>query len=216
MLVLEDDENMRLAVGGSLRGAGFAVDQVADLAAADEALWVNRYDCAVFDRKLPSGDSLRFVRAKRAAGLATPVLFLTALDSVDDRIAGLADGDDYLVKPFDMAELVARVRSLCRRSAIGRPPVLRCGDLELDPASRQVRRGGILLTLTPREFAVLELLMATPGTPVRRDALIAGAWDEMADPTSNILDVVIRQLRRKLHHPPMIHTVHRVGYRIDP
>ncbi len=216
--MIEDEEDLRLAIGTSLRGAGFAVDVVADLPAADEALWVNRYNGAVFDRLLPSGDALQFVRSKRAAGLTTPVLFLTGLGSELDRIAGLrGGGDDYLVKPFAMAELVARVGSLCRReSAVLARPVLRCGDLELDPGSRRVRRGGVLLTLTAKEFAVLELLMGSPSVPVPRAALLARGWDEYVTPTSNVLDVLIGGLRKKLRNPPMISTVTGVGYRIDP
>lgn len=216
VLVVEDDENLRLAISGTLRGAGFAVDAVGDLPAADQALWVNSYDCAVFDRMLPAGDSLAYVRSKRAAGSTVPILFLTARDGVADRVAGLEHGDDYLVKPFAVAELVARVGSLCRRVSSGRPAVLRCGDLEIDLGRHQVRRAGVLLTLTAKEFAVLELLVTHQGKPVKHDELIAYAWDEMATPKSNVLPVLIGQLRRKLHQPSMIHTVPEVGYRIDP
>jgi len=212
VLVVEDDENLRVAITGALRAAGFAVDAVGDLPAADEALVVNSYDCAVFDRMLPAGDSLSYVRARRPS---VPVLFLTARDAVADRIAGLQFGDDYLVKPFAVAELAARVRSLCRRVPAGRAPVLRCGDLEVDGARHEVRRAGVLLTLTTKEFAVLEYLVAKQGAPAGRAELIEQCWDQMADPASNVLDVVITQLRRKLRHPPMIHTVRGVGYRIE-
>jgi DNA-binding response OmpR family regulator len=213
VLVVEDDDNLRVAVTGALRGAGFAVDAVSDLPAADEALSVNSYDCAVFDRMLPSGDSLGYVQTYRPA---VPVLFLTARDAVADRIAGLEYGDDYLVKPFAVAELEARVRSLCRRVASGPPPVLRCGDVEIDSGRHEVRRAGVLLTLTGKEFAVLSYLVARQGRPVGRAELIEQCWDQMADPASNVLDVVITQLRRKLRQPPMVHTVRGVGYRIDP
>jgi DNA-binding response OmpR family regulator len=213
VLVVEDDENLRVAITGALRAAGFAVDAVGDLPAADEALAVNSYDCAVFDRMLPAGDSLSYVRARRPS---VPVLFLTARDAVADRIAGLQFGDDYLVKPFAVAELEARVRSLCRRVPAGRAPVLRCGDLEVDGGRHEVRRAGVLLTLTTKEFAVLEYLVAKRGAPAGRTELIEQCWDRMADPASNVLDVVITQLRRKLRHPPMIHTVRGVGYRIEP
>jgi two-component system, OmpR family, response regulator len=215
VLITEDDDNLRVAVPAALRTAGFAVDAVADLPAADEALYVNSYDCAVFDRMLPAGDALRYVAAKRRSGWAVPVLFLTARDSVADRIAGLGHGDDYLVKPFATAELVARVRSLCRRGTVGRPATLHCADLELDTARREVRRAGVLLTLTRKEFAVLEHLLSTPGQTVSRADLIHNAWDEMAEPASNVLDVLISQLRRKLRDPPLIHTVRTVGYVID-
>jgi two-component system, OmpR family, response regulator len=215
VLVVEDDDDLRVAISGSLRGAGFAVDAAGDLSAADEALAVNSYDCAVFDRMLPAGDSLAYVRSRRAAGSAVPVLFLTARDAVADRIAGLEHGDDYLVKPFAVEELAARVRSLCRRVATGRPPVLRCGDLEIDSGHHEVRRAGVLLTLTSKEFAVLEHLVLHQGRAVKRAELIEYGWDQMADPSSNVLDVLIAQLRRKLREPSMIHTIRGVGYRID-
>ncbi|TCO54775.1 DNA-binding response OmpR family regulator [Actinocrispum wychmicini] len=215
MLVTEDDENVRVAVEVALRGAGFAVDTAADLPGADEALYVNSYDCAVFDRMLPSGDALRYVHHRRQGGLQVPVLFLTARDSEADRLDGLRfGGDDLLVKPFAMAELVARVRALCRRGPTGRPAVLRCADVELDSARQRVVRAGVLLTLTRKEQLVLERLMTTPGRPVARQELISHAWDEMADPASNVLDVVIAQLRRKLSDPPLIHTVRGIGYLI--
>jgi DNA-binding response OmpR family regulator len=212
VLVVEDDENLRVAITASLRAAGFAVDSAGDLPSADEALTVNSYDCAVFDRMLPSGDSLQYVRARRPA---VPVLFLTARDAVADRIAGLEFGDDYLVKPFATEELEARVRRLCRRVAGGLPPVLRCGDLELDSGRHEVRRAGVLLTLTGKEFDVLRHLVARQRTPVTRSELIRAVWDPFVDPASNVLDVVITQLRRKLRNPPMIHTVRGIGYRID-
>lgn len=212
VLVIEDDADLRVAITVSLRGAGFAVDAVDDLPAADEALAVNAYDCAVFDRMLPSGDSLRYVQVRRPA---VPVLFLTARDAVADRIDGLTYGDDYLVKPFAVAELEARVRSLCRRATTGRPPVLRCGDLEIDSGRHEVRRAGLLITLTGKEFAVLEHLVAHQGRPVTRAELIRHGWDKFVDPASNVLDVLITQLRRKLREPAMIHTVRGVGYRME-
>jgi DNA-binding response OmpR family regulator len=213
VLVVEDDENLRIAIAGSLRAAGFAVDAAGDLPAADEALAVNSYDCAVFDRMLPSGDALRYVRVRRPS---VPVLFLTARDAVADRIAGLEHGDDYLVKPFAVEELEARVRRLCRRVSGGLPPVLRCGDLEIDSGRHEVRRAGVLLTLTGKEFDVLHRLVARQHTPVGRTELIKEVWDPFVDPASNVLDVVVAQLRRKLRNPPMIHTVRGVGYLIAP
>ena len=216
VLVAEDDDNLRTALDAALRSAGFAVDVVADLPAADEALFVTPYDCVVFDRMLPAGDSLRYVRARRNAGWPVPVLFLTALDSVADRVEGLRLGGDYLAKPFAMAELVARVRSLCRRSTARQPVVLRCADVELDGTTREVRRDGVLLSLTPKEFLVLERLMTTPGLPVSRQALIEHAWDKEANPGSNVVDVVIAQLRRKLRDPPPIRAVRLVGYLFAP
>jgi two-component system, OmpR family, response regulator len=211
VLVTEDDEDLRVAVEASLRGAGFAVDVAVDLPAADEALSVNSYDCAVFDRMLPGGDALRYVERRRRNGWLVPVLFLTARDTVLDRVDGLTWGDDYLVKPFAVAELVVRVRSLCRRSGTPAAPVLRYQDLELDAARHEVRRGDRLLTVTAKEFVVLERLLAASGA-VSRDELIASAWDELVPPASNVLDVLIAQLRRKLRPPPVLHTVRGFGY----
>lgn len=216
ILVTEDDDDLRLAISGSLRGAGLAVDAVGDLPDADQALAVNAYDCAVFDRMLPSGDALNYVGTRRSAGSIVPVLFLTARDSVADRIAGLQHGDDYLVKPFAMAELIARVHSLCRRLPVRLPPTLACGDVEIDTGRHEVRRAGVLLTLTGKEFAVLELLAARQKQPVSRAELIECCWDSELEPKSNMLDVLIGQLRRKLRVPAMIHTVRGFGYRIDP
>ena len=208
----EDDDDVRMALDAALRSAGFAVDIVSDLPAADEALFLNSYDCVVFDRMLPAGDALHFVHGRRNDGWRVPVLFLTGRDSLADRVDGLRLGGDYLPKPFAMAELVARVRSLCRRGTTRPPAVLRCADVELDGGTREVRRDGVLLVLTPKEFLVLERLMTAYGTPVTRQELIEHAWDRAADPESNVLDVVIAQLRRKLRNPPLIHTVRGTGY----
>ncbi|MEU6731769.1 response regulator transcription factor [Streptomyces physcomitrii] len=215
VLVVEDDENLRFALTAALRGSGLAVDEAPDLPQADEALFVTSYDCAVLDRTLPSGDAAAWVRDWRRGGGAVPVLFLTARDTVADRVEGFeAGGDDYLVKPFAVPELIARVHSLCRRSGAVRPPVYRCGDLEIDTARREVRRDGVLLMLTGKEFAVLEMLAARADQALSRGALIEGCWDEMAEPQSNVLDVLISQLRRKLGEPPLIRTVRGVGYRL--
>ncbi|MER5640736.1 response regulator transcription factor [Kitasatospora sp. NPDC002227] len=215
VLVIEDDEDLRFAVAAALRGGGLAVDEVADLPAADEALSVTEYDCAVFDRMLPAGDSVDYVQRLRRAGRAVPVLFLTAKDQVADRVEGFdAGGDDYLVKPFAAPELVARVRSLCRRAGTVRPPVHRVADLEIDTARRQVRRAGLLLFLTGKEFAVLELLATRADQAVTRTEIIEKCWDEMAEPNSNVVDVLILQLRRKLGDPQLIHTVRGTGYRL--
>ncbi|MFI9452692.1 winged helix-turn-helix domain-containing protein [Amycolatopsis sp. NPDC052450] len=212
VLVTEDDEDLRLAVEASLRGSGFAVDVAKDLPDADEALSVNAYDCVVLDRMLPAGDSLGYVGERRRDGWEVPVLFLTARDTIADRIAGLALADDYLVKPFAMAELVARVRSLCRRGDSGAAPVLDFLDLELDIGRHEARRGGVTLTLTGKEFAVLHRLVVSAGEPVRRRDLTDAGWDELVPPSPNALEVLIAQLRHKLGPPPVIHTVRGVGY----
>ncbi len=217
VLLVEDDEDLRTAVAAALRAAALAVDTAVDLAAADEALFATPYDCVVFDRMLPDGDALDYVRGRRRAGWSAPVLFLTARDTLADRVAGFqGGGDDYLIKPFGTAELVARVHSLCRRSGQQRPAVLRSADLELDTARREVRRGGVLLTLTYKEFAVLEYLLVRAGDAVSRADIEEHCWDAMAEPMSNVVDVVIAQLRRKLGDPPLIGTVRGQGYRLGP
>ncbi|PYC63072.1 DNA-binding response regulator, partial [Streptomyces tateyamensis] len=173
----------------------------------------------VADRLLPDGDSLRLVAARRRDGWSRPVLLLTALDSVADRVTGLEAGaDDYLVKPFAAAELVARVRNLARRPLQAvTAPQLRLGDLELDLPRRRVTRGGVLLSLTAKEHAVLQILMLQAGQVVTRSRLIESCWDELNEPMSNVVDVLIRQLRRRLGAPDPIETVRGVGYRlVDP
>jgi DNA-binding response OmpR family regulator len=215
VLVVEDDENMRVAVAAELTGAGLSVVAAGDLATADAALSARDYDCVVFDRMLPDGDAVHYVQRRRQQGWATSVLFLTARDTLADRVAGFEHGgDDYLVKPFAVAEMTARVLALCRRSGSGRPSVLRYAGLEVDCARRQVRRDGVLLTLSDKEFAVLEYLMARPGAAVPRGELIEHCWDTSTDPMSNVVDVVVRRLRGKLGEPGLVHTVRGVGYRL--
>ncbi|MFF7636565.1 winged helix-turn-helix domain-containing protein [Kitasatospora sp. NPDC008050] len=218
VLVLEDDPRLGPEIADGLRRAGFAVDLAADLAEADLKLSLTDYHCLVADRALPDGDALGLVAERRAAGWLRPVLLLTAMDSVADRVAGFEHGaDDYLVKPFAAAELAARVRNLCRRPEPARLPQLRLGDLELDLPRRRVSRAGVLLTLTAKEFSVLELLMLQAGTVVTRTRLIESCWDELNEPMSNVVDVLIRQLRRRLGPPDPIQTVRGVGYRlVDP
>ncbi|GAA3768423.1 response regulator transcription factor [Plantactinospora mayteni] len=215
VMVVEDDENLRLAVTTELLGTGLRVDQAADIAAADAALSAGRYDCVVFDRMLPDGDAIGYVHRRRQQGWAVPVLFLTARDSVADRVAGFAQGgDDYLVKPFAVAEMAARVHALVRRAGSARPSVLRHADLVVDCARREVRRAGVLLTLTGKEFAVLEYLIARPEQAVGRAELIEHCWDTRTDPMANVVDVVVRRLRVKLREPELIHTVRGHGYRL--
>jgi two-component system copper resistance phosphate regulon response regulator CusR len=218
VLIVEDDPELGPVILRGLREAGFAVDFAADLAEADLKLAVNTYDCLIADRALPDGDALSLLAAQRKAGSVLPVLLLTALDAVADRVAGFEHGaDDYLVKPFAFAELTARVRALCRRGQPVRLPELRVGDLELDAPRRRVRRAGVLLTLTAKEFAVLEILMLRADEVVTRTELIERCWDEQAEPLSNVVDVLIGQLRRKLGPPDLILTERGVGYRMaDP
>jgi len=215
VMVVEDDGDLRLAVTTELARTGMRVDEAADLGTAHTALSTWHYDCVVFDRMLPDGDAIGYVHRRRQQGWAVPVLFLTARDTLADRVAGFEHGgDDYLVKPFAVAEMTARVRALGRRAGTGRPSVLRHGDLEVDCARRQVRRAGVLLVLTAKEFAVLEYLMTRPEQAVPRSELIEHCWDSSTDPMSNVVDVVVRRLRGKLREPELIHTVRGRGYRL--
>jgi DNA-binding response OmpR family regulator len=215
VLVLEDGPELGAEIAEGLRSVGYAVDLVVTIADADLAVTVNGYDCLVLDRILPDGDGLELVRELRRRGFRVPVLMLTALDTVGDRVGGFAEGaDDYLVKPFAFAELAARVGALCRRTDQPRPAILRAGGLEVDTARKRVRREGVLLSLGAKEFAVLELLVVRAGQVVSRADLIEHCWDEQADPLSNVVDAVIAQLRRKLG-APVISTVRGAGYLID-
>jgi DNA-binding response OmpR family regulator len=216
VLVVEDDPELGPPIADGLRTAGFAVDLAEQLAEAHLKAAVNTYDCVVADRGLPDGDALDLLREWRRSGDTTPVLLLTSYGTVEDRVTGFEHGaDDYLVKPFAMAELTARVRALCRRGQPMSPPVIAVGNLTMDLPRRRVRRSGVLLMLTAKEFAVLETLMVRPGQVVTRSELIESCWDEMSDPMSNVVDVVIAQLRRKLGAPDLIETVRGAGYRVQ-
>ncbi|MEV5838587.1 response regulator transcription factor [Nocardia sp. NPDC052112] len=215
VLVIEDDEGLGLEVAAGLRSAGFAVDLAPSLADADFKISVNGYDVLVVDRGLPDGDGLQLVAAHRARGQRVPVLMLTARDALVDRIAGFEHGaDDYLVKPFALPELAARVRALSRRREYPAPARIVLGDIDIDLPRRRVQRAGILRSLTPKEFAVLELLATRAGSVVSRSELIECCWDEMAEPASNVVDAVVAQLRRKLGAPPVIETVRGTGFLI--
>ncbi|MCP3994057.1 MAG: response regulator transcription factor [bacterium] len=214
VLIVEDDVELNGALERRLRASGFAVDTAADIPDAELAIAVNQYDCLVLDRAVPAGDTIEMVRKLRDTGTTTPALFLTAKDSVAQRVDGFeAGGDDYLVKPFAMEELIARVRRLCRRSVNETPPILQIGNLEVDQAKAEVRRGGVLLTLTTKELGVLVELASQPDVVVSRTHLIETCWDEMTDPMSNTVDVHIASLRRKLGDPQLIHTVRGQGYK---
>jgi DNA-binding response OmpR family regulator len=216
VLVVEDDRELGAEVAGGLRSVGYAVDLAETLADADLKLSVNGYDCLVLDRLLPDGDGLSLLRRRRDAGERVPVLMLTALDAVTDKVAGFSEGaDDYLVKPFAFAELAARVSALCRRAEHPRQAIVKIEDLELDVSRKRVRRGGVLLSLGAKEFAVLELLVVRAGQVVSRTEIIEHCWDELNDPLSNVVDAVIAQLRRKLGPPIMIDTVRGSGYLIE-
>ncbi len=213
VLVVEDDEVLGQKIASGLRAAGFAVDLVQLIVDADINVSVNSYDVLVVDRGLPDGDGVHLIAMLRARGCRIPALVLTARDGLSDRIAGFEHGaDDYLTKPFALAELAARVRALCRRRDHPVPALLRLGDLDIDLPRRRVRRAGILRSLTPKEFAVLELLATRAGSVVSRSDLIEACWDEMAEPNSNVVDSVMAGLRRKLGPPQVIETVRGAGF----
>jgi DNA-binding response OmpR family regulator len=215
VLVAEDFEVLARSIGTGLRREGMAVDVVLDGDDALEHLAVTRYDVVVLDRDLPGVHGDEVCRRITAAGAGSRVLMLTAASTIRDRVEGLGLGaDDYLPKPFDFAELVARVRALARRSAPAVPPVLIAGDLRLDPARRIAERGGRRLDLSPREFAVLECLLAAGGRAVSAEELLERVWDEMADPFTTAVKSTIRRLRGKLGDPPAVETVREGGYRI--
>ena len=215
VLVVEDHATLAGRIAQGLRQAGMAVDAVHDGAAALEAAAQAAYDVIVLDRDLPGlhGD---LVCARLVdVGCRSRLLMLTAAATNDDLINGLGLGaDDYLPKPFDFAELVARIRALARRSAPAVPPVLECGGLTLDPGRRVALRSGRRLDLSPKEFGVLECLLAAGGRVVPAEELLDRVWDSAADPFTTAVKTTIRRLRLKLGDPPVISTVREGGYRI--
>jgi len=215
VLVVEDFEVLARSIGTGLRREGMAVDVALDGNDALEHLAVTRYDVVVLDRDLPGTHGDEVCRRLVAGGSGSRVLMLTAASTVKERVDGLGLGaDDYLPKPFDFAELVARVRALGRRSAAALPPTLEAADLTLDPSRLVAFRGGRRLELSRKEFAVLECLLAVPGRVVSAEELLERAWDEAADPFTTAVKTTIRRLRAKLGDPPVIHTVREGGYRI--
>jgi DNA-binding response OmpR family regulator len=215
VLVVEDFEILARAIGTGLRREGMAVDVVLDGNDALEHLAVTRYDVVVLDRDLPGTHGDEVCRQIVAGHSQSRVLMLTAASTVKQRVEGLGLGaDDYLPKPFDFAELVARIRALGRRSATALPPTLESGDLTLDPNNRVALRAGRRLDLSPKEFAVLECLLAAAGRVVSAEELLERVWDEAADPFTTAVKTTIRRLRAKLGDPPVIHTVREGGYRI--
>jgi two-component system OmpR family response regulator len=218
ILVVEDEAKMAGLIRRGLREEGLAVD-VAER--GEEALWMagsTDYDAIVLDVMLPGIDGFETCRRLRSDGVWTPVLMLTARDAVEDRVAGLDSGsDDYLVKPFSFAELLARLRALTRRGEVERPAVLEVGELRLDPATRQVWRRDVEIALSAKEFALLEAFMRRPGEVLSRFQLLEHAWDYEYENRSNVIDVYVRYLREKVDRPfgaDSIETVRGAGYRL--
>ncbi len=215
MLLVEDEPYMAEAIRDGLRLEAIAADIAGDGNAALELLSINDYDVAVLDRDLPgpSGDEI----AKRivSSGSGMPILMLTAADRLDDKASGFGLGaDDYLTKPFELQELVLRLRALDRRRAHGRPPVREIAGLRLDPFRREVYRDGRYVPLTRKQFAVLEVLVAAEGGVVSAEELLERAWDQNANPFTNAVRITISALRKRLSDPGIIATVAGVGYRI--
>jgi two-component system OmpR family response regulator len=214
VLVVEDEPKMAALLRRGLVEEGHAPDIAGR---GEEALWLaeaHQYDAVVLDVMLPGLSGFEICRRLRGAGVWTPVLMLTARDSVDDRVAGLdAGADDYLTKPFSLAELFARLRALVRRGDVERPAELVVGELRLDPASRRVWRGGREVQLSPKEFALLETFMRRPGQVLSRLQLLEHAWDFAYENRSNVVDVYVRYLRQKLGRE-LFETVRGAGYRL--
>src|SRR5437868_10443928 len=218
VLIVEDELRMASLIRRGLVNEGLAADVAGS---GEDALWMapaHDYDAVVLDVMLPDLDGSAVCRRRRNAGVWAPVLMLTARDAVDDRVAGLDSGaDDYLVKPFAFAELLARLRALARRGDGERPAVLVVGDLRLDPATREVTREGRPVTLSAKEFALLETFMRRPGEVLTRIHLLEHAWDFAYDNRSNVVDVHVRRLRRKIDEPfgrRSLETIRGAGYRL--
>jgi two-component system OmpR family response regulator len=218
LLVIEDDRAAAAYVAKGLSESGYVVDLAPDGRTGLFMASAGNYDALIIDRMLPGMDGLALVTALRAAEIRTPVLILSALGAVDDRVKGLrAGGDDYLATPFAFAELLARVEALLRRgsSASTQPTKLKVGDLEMDLLTRNVTRGGQDIELLPREFHLLEFLMRHAGQVVTRTMLLENVWDYHFDPQTNVIDVHVSRLRQKIDKgfaKPMLHTIRGAGY----
>lgn len=219
VLIVEDQVKMASLLRRTLRGAGVAADVAIK---GEDAVWMagaTNYDAVVLDVMLPGIDGFETCRRLRSDQVWTPVLMLTARDALRDRVAGLDGGaDDYLTKPFAIAELLARLRALARRGPVERPAVLEVGSLRLDPASRRVWRGDDEVEVSTKGFALLDMFMRRPGEVLSRFDLLEGAWDNGYENRSNVIDVHIRQLRERIDEPfgvQSIETVRGVGYRLS-
>ena len=219
VLLVEDDAKLAAAIARGLRHEGYAVDLVGDGEAALMSAGVWSYDAIVLDVMLPERDGFDVCATLRERDCWAPILMLTARGQVGDRIRGLDVGaDDYLAKPFDFGELLARLRALVRRAPASRPVRLEVGDLVVDPSTHEVSRAGVPVSLTAREFAVLEYLARHAGQAITRTAVLDHVWDENFEGPTNIVDVYVGYLRRKLEQPferPLIRTIRGVGYALE-
>ncbi len=217
LLLVEDDPELARELAAGLRGAGVDVAAASTAPGGRERALLGQFEVLVLDVMLPGGDGFTLCRELRARGVATPVLMLTARDAVDDRVRGLESGaDDYLVKPFAFRELLARVRALARRRPALAPEVVDVADLRVDLGARRVTRAGRALELTAKEFALLEVFARHPDRVLDRATITAHVWDENHDPFTNVLEVLVRRLRRKIDdgfEPKLIHTLRGAGYR---
>jgi DNA-binding response OmpR family regulator len=218
LLLVEDDKKAARVLSRGLLEEGFVVDKAHAGDIADELAAANRYDVIVLDWLLPRKDGLSVCRELRARGIRTPILMLTARASLPDRVSGLDSGaDDYLTKPFAFEELLARIRALLRRSDLTRPTVLSVADLSLDPVTHRVARAGVEISLTPKEHAILEILMRQAGQVVSRTRIGAAVWEQDPEDLANLVDVHVSHLRRKIDQgdgPSLIHTVRGRGFRL--
>ena len=216
VLIVEDEPLMAEAIRDGLRLQAIAADLAANGATALELLAVNTYDIAVLDRDIPGPSGDEIARRIVASGSGLPILMLTAADRLDDKASGFELGaDDYLTKPFELRELVLRLRALDRRRAHARPPVWEMAGVRLDPFRREVYRDGRYVALTRKQFAVLEVLLAAEGGVVSAEELLERAWDQNADPFTNAVRITVSALRKRLGEPWVIGTVPGVGYRIE-
>jgi DNA-binding response OmpR family regulator len=219
LLVVEDNKHLRTSIKLSLEESGYILDTAADGVEGQELAELTAYDAIILDIMLPKRDGLEVCRNLRQQHLRTPIILLTARDTVDDRVKGLDSGaDDYLIKPFSLDELRARLRALLRRDAPDKTGVLTVADLELDPATHNTRRAGVPIELTSKEFALLEYMIRNPNWLITREMAERHVWDYGGASGSNLVDVYIRRLRRKVDDPfevKLIETVRGYGYRLN-
>jgi two-component system copper resistance phosphate regulon response regulator CusR len=218
ILLVEDDTELAREVANGLRNAHARVEQAANARDGLRIATAEQFDVLILDVMLPGESGFSLCRSLRAAAIDTPILMLTARDAVQDRVTGLdAGADDYLTKPFALQELIARVRALSRRRPAFAPRLVRVADLEIDLAGRRAKRGDRAIELTAKEFALLECFALHPDTVLDRAAITAHVWDDNHDPFTNVLEVLVRRLRRKIDEgfePKLIHTMRGAGYRL--